>query len=496
MNQDGIKYYLVIYALIFTSILFLATVTPNYPGFSDNSGWWLWYDQGEYLRQLNYIADHGLSKIQGQFVYPPGYFIIPAYIMKIFEIIGLSIPSGYFLIIYNAVLCSAGMTFLLMTCSVQRRFYLLVFLLSSLFLIPMVRSAFVIPWSSSVSFLVISYSIYYIQKSKFLIDSNADPKIKPTKFMHAENVLFGIMLCMLMHTRPQDTLILAASCLCFLFWKQNKMARWFYFHQISNIICIIILVEGLLFISAGGFAFGDLYVESPHSFFLDGVYTKLYSLLVGAAAYGTNSISVVQESKLLALLIVISILAIFRYGGVFSISLFVMWCLVYGAFSDFGPHNFMRFLLFHYYKTIFFVGLFLFVWRANINHALLIIFIAPFLLLGRVDPGFENLNCNIEKKGDVVEGFCEKVAFQRGDVIYLAPLDARDNEWLSQPFFNPPKLEIAGTTLVPFKHYRVFQGHQGIYIHIYKKLGNVNEFKINIEQYINELDGLKLYKVN
>ena len=344
--------------LIFAILLiFLMLNYEGFPGVSSEHplGFFGWYDQGQYLKQLKDLMSNGVTALSSG-IYPPGYMIL-AIPFTIFSQFFTDNYFQYSLIVLNTILVISSVIIFSHTLGKNKAIFFLLLLSFLIGFSDIVRNALIIPWSSSVTLFVASL-FYYIISSDGIMFKQRLNEI-------AILIFYGIMLSILLHTRPQDFVIISFSSvlyLIFTFYKYNGIGRNVYIPILS-----FVLVEIVFYILADGLAFGGIYSNSEHSFLINGHFDKLLGIISGDQTYGILSQSLMDRGVTLAVVIV----TIFIAGIVFSkveikVAL-ILWFVIYLSFSDFGPHNFTYYELFHYFKTPLIISLAVFIKSCSYN---------------------------------------------------------------------------------------------------------------------------------
>jgi hypothetical protein len=438
-------------------VLLFATYHPSYPGMSETAGWRGWYDQGKYLEQLVSILDGGLESVKGLYRYPPGLMLLSSWAYKLLHVVGFPVSTGYSLIFTNAALGAAAFVLLGKTLRRKVRY---IFLLACAFIfivIPDFRYSLVIPWSSSVTLVTLAYTLYF---SKFIQQSREHTQLL---------LIFGLAsaFSILFHTRPQDVVIVAVSFSVgygVMMFQRGEMRILAF--QIAIFFACLTALEFLWFFGAGwDLALGNIYTESQHAFFLDGALVKLFSTISGNDAYGAAGIAIIDRSPLLGVLCAFSFVTLMLLESLQLKIYGILWVLLYGSFSDFGPHNFMTYLLFHYFKPVFIVGLLCLADRYTFRVAILSLVFA--LLLSKVEVSLlydELAETRVTSNEPAIVFDIDVLEIEPGDIFYLsATFQFRSEE---RPLFlYPPKMALNEKPLRPFKDYRYFPGSKGIYVH-------------------------------
>jgi len=472
--------------IIFLTLLFLPTFQSVYPNLTEQ-GWWNWYDQGKYLEITKKFLEHGLPAVKSE-IYPPGYMVLSGLFFKAISVFSTKITPSYSIIIANSFLISIGCLFLSLCLNKLRSNLFLIIFLAAVVLFPNFTNSFIYPWSTSVSFCSIAYVIYYIH----YIRSEHD-KILVNDIIH--NALLALFFSFLLHTRPQDGLVIGTIFLIsFLFYFRKDLIESIRKYGISPLL-FFLLFELLWFILADGLALGTLYSQSPHSLYLDGVLFKLFGLIVGDIRFGITAQSALDVSPLFALFVTTSIVTSLIFGRL-EIKLFsVGVLLLYGSFSDFGPHNFITYELVHYFKSALIVGIFTAISIEKPKKLIFPVMVSTLLLSINLNWEFQEKNSyGIEFNGAKAIKFKDN-QIDAGDILYISGLKEAPTNYLEQVFFNPPAIFRGETPLKPFKDYRVFNGKKGIFIHFFKKNHGDKDIILEIKQFKMHLSNAIVYEV-
>lgn len=442
--------------LFMTTFIFLTLNYSSFPGANSDYplGYFGWYDQGNYLSQLKNLIINGLSGLSSG-VYPPGYMVLATPIALILLYFTDSYAE-YAIIITNTMLVIGAIIIFAHSMKQTKAISFLITFTILIILSDLVRNSLIIPWSTSLSLFVASLLYYIISRENILFEK----KISRVMIF----ISYGIMLSILFHSRPQDFIIISFSStiyLVFSFLKNKHIGRNVYFAITSFLI-----LEIIFYLSAGGLAFGDNY-NLHHVFTLGGNFDKLLGIISGDQTYGILSESLIERGVVPAIIILTIFIAGIIFGKIEMKAAIFLWLIIYLSFSDFGPHNFTRYELFHYFKTPFIICTAIFVTSVTYYKILLLCSLTFLTLL---------LNTNIVFK-NILYGTGElngkNMVFQIStnsniDGIFLSgvkPMSVSD--YTLSIFFEPPSVTINNVKLKAFKEYRVFEGKNGIYIHFF-----------------------------
>jgi len=443
--------------LIFVILLiFFMLDYAGFPGVDPEHplGFFGWYDQGQYLKQLNNLMINGVSELNSG-TYPPGYAVlaVPIAILSQFFTDNYAEHS---IIALNTILVISSVIIFSHTLDKSKAVFFLIMLSFFIIFSDVVRNSVIIPWTSSVTLFVTSLFYYIIFSDRIMFK----------KRLNGIAILFfyGAMLSILLHTRPQDFVIISFSSflyLIFTFYKYNSIGRNLYVPFLS-----FVLLEIVFYLLADGLSFGNIYVNSDHSFSISGNFDKLLGIISGDQTYGVLSQGLLDRGVNSA----IAIVTIFIAGVIFSRAeikvALILWFVIYLSFSDFGPHNFLRFELFHYLKTPFILSLAVFINSFTYKKMFALSVLTFSTLLLHANISFANILYKTEKIS-ANESIWEVSANDNIDGIFIFGLLPELKKNSPNIFFVPPAITINKVKLIAFKDYRVFVGVTGIYIHFF-----------------------------
>lgn len=436
----------------------------NYPSFPGNNpehplGWFGWYDQGQYLKQLNNLMIIGVSTLN-EGIYPPGYVTL-AFPIATFLQFFTNNHTEYAIIALNTILVISSV-YILMHAMDKNKAVLFLIMLSVLFCFSdVVRNSLIIPWSSSVTLFVASLFYYIVSFDGVMFRKRSNEM--------AILFLYGAMLSILFHSRPQDFVIISFSSflyLIFTFYKFNNIGRNVYLAFLSFALSEIgfyLLVDGL--------ALGSIYADTQHSFSMSGNFDKLLGLIAGDQTYGIMSQGLLDRGVISAIMIVAIFIAGVTFGRVEIKIAFILWFVIYLSFSDFGPHNFLVYELFHYIKTPFILSLVVF----SNNFVYKKLFVLSLLTFSSLLLSLHaKINfTNVLYKTEIIsvnENIWQISTNDNIDGIFISGLLPVLKINTPNILFVPPAVTINKVKLTAFKDYRVFAGDNGIYIHFFSEL--------------------------
>ena len=463
-------FYIFSVSIIFASLLLLARMSIYSPSENNSLGWWGWFDQSQYLKQMIIISSEGLKNSMSNSFYPPGYMIVPAIIYKMANFFS---PESV-LFTYNILLNSISLALLSGCLEGKKKWIFLVIVLTLVWNIELLATTLFIPWSSSISLFTASICVWSLCSFK---ENNLSIK-RRLLLIISLSFAFSIQL----HTRPQDFAILSAALVISFFIQRKNTIKNDFVTLLLPTISLFVCCESLWYLNAGSFSLGgSLYDKPVHSFVFSGIYYKLSSMLIGGDSWGYLPSSIFSNSPVLYFVIVITLIYAFISKNVFAIFMSFLWMLIYGAFSDLGLHNFVRFLLLHYYKFVFFVLIYLFLKDFNWNK-LLYTSICSCILAYLLPFGGEYSQFGSSYKTD--EGYLFKfdngINVNPGDIYFISSILENN---IQETLFNVPHLKVNGDYILPMKDYRVFQGDNGVYIHFFKEFGTVYDIELDSELY-------------
>lgn len=456
-----IKISLIVVQLLFAMLLvYFVVVYPGFPGANQDHplGYFGWWDQGQYLKQLRDLLSSGVSGLNSGF-YPPGYMILALPFAKFLQFFTNSYAE-FALIALNTTLVILSVVIFAGRLAGAKA---VLFILALSFLIvfsDVVRNALIIPWSSSLTLFVASLFFYIVSSDRIMFKRSSKEIIIL--------IFYGMLLSILLHTRPQDFAIISLSSILYLIftiYKTSSVGRNVYVAFIS-----FTLVEVVLYLLADGLTFGSVYGTSQHGFLFGDHIDKFLGIISGDQTYGTMSQSLLDRGVVEGTLIVMLILAGIIFGKIEIKVALILWFVIYLAFSDFGPHNFLRYELFHYFKTPLILSLVVFISSFTYSRMLILNVLTFVVLLFHTRINFTDIQYGLEKVS-ANESIWEVSTNDNVDGLFISGLTTIDalNSGTQNILFVPPSITVNNVKLVPFKEYRVFQGSSGIYIHFFSK---------------------------
>ncbi|WP_147270558.1 hypothetical protein [Marinomonas foliarum] len=463
------------------------------PGNLTELGWWGWYDQGEYLKQMVRIANDGLSDSIRNSAYPPGYMLIPGLALGFSNFLGFGIDEGTIFNLYNLILCSISVTFLTICLDGKKKVYFLTFFFLLLINIDILATTFFIPWSSSISLFSAATCVYILNVAKSLVNMDLMKR-------YMIILIFSLSFSLLLHTRPQDFVIFSMSFSFGYLYISRFEIKAQIFKFIIPCVIVFLISECVWYFYMDGFSLGgSLYDKPKHSFFLnESTLYKISAMLIGGDSWGRLSISTFKESQFLFLLLLFTFIYGFFTKAIFPIIASILWLLIYLAFSDFGLHNFMRFLLLHYYKAVFLVLLFYFVKGFEpklLFLASVLCLITVFLLPIKNKYSFISAAKDVYIEQKAFSSFeLNSKSIEKGDIFFVSSLI--ENK-VQDVLMHIPVLYVDGVRVEKIKDYRMYQGNKGVYIHFFKNYENVNNVSIGLNMFgiLDEFD-VGFYSLN
>jgi hypothetical protein len=474
-NQILFNYFITEKNIIFLELswviyLFVIQISMvPYPGIDpiNPQGFFGWYDQGQYLKILNDFICCGLKK-SIEWPYPFGYILLSTPINVLINNTQVSIiATNIILLIISYWLLRDHL----------KRHTKIIFILSFVFLTysyDFIRYSFFVPWSTSATLIAFSICVYLHLKREVNLTSI---------------FILGIVNSFLFFCRPQDAVLLLIFNFTYIIFnaeRKNTLLKLalFTFASISPMLISKVILGSFLI-------GGSVYTSTQHSFLPFGVINKLIALFNGDIGYGIHSISILDYSYLLYF----GFLFLLIYGFIFlpiyyAISLICYFGL-YLSFSDFGPHNFIVYQIFHYLKLPLLVLFVIFVDRFNVNEykkyltIAFIVYIFTFLTISYKDNYIE---CRSLISNSEVLSNC--VTNEKSDIIYLEGFIKK----FPNVYFDESKLIINGDKLVIYKDYRTFSGSNGLIILIFEARV-INDLKFSTINYsLKDELKIKFYK--
>lgn len=442
---------------------------PNHP-----LGWWGWYDQGEYLKLLKLILSDGRIALNAG-AYPPGFAVVSMPISMLLEPF-VQESAGYGLIVTNGMLVFTSLVVFSCAMKEYRAVIFVLMCIALVIFIPAIRNALIIPWSSSVSLLVTSIFFYIVIRRRLIFDLNY--------FSIFIFLGYGLLLSLLLHTRPQDFATISLASLIYLLTSIFKGK----FPSIVFVAIVCFLFsELILYFLTGDFALGAMYGKSPHTFIPLGVFDKFIGLISGDISYGVDSMSFHNNSPVAW----VFILGILIFGFILSPLpfkvLLVSWAAVYLSFSDLGPHNLLKYELVHYLKSPILLSLSTSILYFNYTRLLVSSLVVLMLTMLRLDVVFSSGTESMDLLSSGSLKFYNVKIPSHSDGLYVSPVAPLDKH---KVFFDPPVIYLDDKKLLPFTDYRVFVGKSGFYFNFLTPQEGVFDVKMDTSNITSMCGGL------
>ena len=473
---------------LFASSVAVNKYFPN-PGSDETTGWWGWSDQGTYLNQMIQIDKDGLRVNKNQ-TYPPGYMVISLSVMNIVNNIGFEMNYGESIFLTNQLMVYVTFIIIILGLSFIKAIVFIVATSVALISYPDISSTLYVPWSSTVTFLttVVAYKLYNYRSAVLNLKQ---------PYLLLVIMFFAILLSFLLHTRPQDFSILALVLALSLILEEKRSLVIFLVRILLPLLFFFLLVELLWFIFSEGLAFGNLYTESHHSFFLNNVTSKLYGIFISDYRFGDYSLGLLQKSFGLFVFVVVPIVYALFYGSIFFRIYFLLWILLYLSFSDFGPHNYLIFLLFHYFKTVYFISLYESVKFFNFHNLIKSSAVILLFLLIPVNYTYSKIDSIYYVSSDEISiNLNTQINIDTGDIYFIQGIrfDNGINNHLA--LFTNSGFLVNSEYVKNITNYRFFPTLDGIYIHFFDDFENISHlsFTTNIKNISSSM--IEVYKVN
>ncbi|MCK7594464.1 hypothetical protein [Pseudomarimonas salicorniae] len=430
--------------------LLLAALARSHSAFPGSQaatplGWFGWYDQGEYLKQLQALM-RGERDIGFTGTYPPGFMLVLLPLALLLRAVDLGGAEAA-LILGNLGLVALALSLIAIRLGrVRGPLFLAAF---CLFIAPVqyFSAAFVAPWSSSLTLVVGALAFW-------LLADNQESRRTPRSVL----VILGAAFALLLHTRPQDFVLLGACTgilVCLQAYRHAALRPLLF-----PLVIGFVVVESLIVLGFWGFPLGNSYGQS-HSFVPSLVPLKAVGLMTGDASYGWTNKGLLTEFPILGSVALVVLVAGALSGGLFGVLFLLGWMIIYLSFSDLGPHNFIQYGLFHYIKTLFVVSLAALFLAGTPRVLLAAVSIALVTAFARVQPVAGN-----SSPGEA--DWCST------GLVLDRQASAQQ---LSSEFFSPPSLLLNGQPLKPFGDYRMFAADSLTYVHFFHAEGPLTGFQ-------------------
>lgn len=478
----------VLAGMLLSSFLYKSNF-PN-PGSDDSIGWWGWYDQGVYLQQMVEIQNEGLSKSKEQ-VYPPSYMVLSIATKKVLSFIGIDKTNGESIFLTNQFLVFLTFLALLFNLSLFRAIFFLLYLFFLAVFSSDVAGSLYVPWSSTVTLLccVVLYQLYHHREALL--------KLELTKRILI-SFIAALLLSITFHSRPQDFALISSSLAISVMIESRKGLLLLFKQILIYLLVCFVLFELAWFYFADGLALGNIYTKSSHSFVFNFVPEKLYGVFVSDYRYGDFSYGFFQKSPLLFISIILPLVFSLCFGTVFFKVYFFLWVILYLSFSDFGPHNFLNFLLFHYFKTVFILSIYescrFFSLNKIIKSSTFVVFLLfiPVSYSYSVVDSFSSFYAGDETSSVTMD---EELNIRKGDVYFIRNVKFKDNISAHHALFQNVQIKMNNDFITYMRDYRAFAASDGIYIHFFTDFYGVKT--ISMSEFIkpsSELADIILYK--
>lgn len=448
----------------FTFFLFASAVIalqighPLFPGndLANPRGFWGWYDQSEYLKQLNDI--YCCWKFYSpEWVYPPGLgvFSLP------FAMWARGAGPG--MIALNLI-CFLSAFFILRKYFSSTRYAL--FLFATLLLLrfyPPVSDSVLVVWSTCVTMLGVA-ALFRIVEGRALSAMGA-----------SDLCLSALIIMLVMSTRPQDGVILAASFLVCTIKLTDLRPLLFYKASFFGGLMAGYFI--IVFILTGRILLGGIYSQSDHIFQIAEVPIKFIGIINGDSGYGIDGASFRESGaregikSLVNLAFGSALLLLFTYF-LFNASIPLSICIIiyltiYLSFSDFAYHNAIKFSLFHYLKVPFFLLLGFFIATVNLRQRVRLL--APLIAAAFLSQ--VGIHYNVVKKRCVNAQTPREIQVldcSPGVVSHIL-IEGVALEF-PKVYFDDYHIERDGVRLKKMTHYRVFRTNYGAVIYFFSPL--------------------------
>lgn len=460
---------LVIFVLWQTTYISWKPVPGNNPEYP--LGWWGWFDQGNYLRSAKAILDWNLDP--AEYYYPPLYPLIGAAFIQLFPyhafyFVDLAATLGFFLLFVFTTRRHIGFW----PAAIIGFTFIAVF--------NVVRLQWVIPWTSSVSAVLVGASLLLLDRyDRARRDGRWDGRA------HILNAyLFGLVCGLQLPLRPGDIVLMAPVALGYgvlvaidLFAGDPIRRRHAVYAAVGGVLGLVpgaVIMFGFNLLVFGDLLGGYFALSVSRGFYFGDFFEKLFSLVVAShPLYLERGADWLTELPINALCLgFVPAAALFARPLVFRLTAVaaMFQIVLYFSYGDALPTGTFRYNNIHYFKWLlpWIVALAAyFVYhavaatgaartRARVGLATGIA-LSLLLFSVNVDPQARPAEVAVTGEGGVV------LTFPEGPPLEYIDFDGTPADWTDVYFENRAVVRVdGGAPLDNYGEYRMFPRNGGI----------------------------------
>lgn len=318
-------------------------------------GWWLWFDQGQYLIAAKSIVAKDFSP--GNFFYPPIYPLIGAIFLHQFPTHPFFFFNGFAFVWFIYVFLRFSERYL-------SRIEILILVFLGAYFNHGVMENYVIPWTTAGTLVIYSFAILSLVRFGEIPASKSayDGKRMLRAFVFA--TIFGLLILL----RPVDTGLAAVFFPAYLYMehastgKVSIVRNWRRLVITGLMLSLGLLVDVALFVAYNLTIFGNVlggYFKSTavaSGYFISELPRKAFSLLFDSySVYLEPRAAIVSHDPWLLLAMTGLLIAIVWGDALLRIltaAIILHFCL-YAPYGDLLPNGVWRYKNIHYFKWMF-----------------------------------------------------------------------------------------------------------------------------------------------
>lgn len=430
---------------VFALLIFLIQITFKlYPGndLSNPLGFYGWFDQSQYLSELTDLVNLDFNKIKS-WVYPPGFSFI------VYPISFIATPKAS-IIFFSLCSLLVWVWIIREQLPLNRYAIYVAFLTILIFRYDQIRNAFLVPWSTSVTVLFSSLIFLYCSRKKH------------ETFDLISAVVLILLLLPILFSRIQDYLLCCFALVGFLLTtnrREQLLKPLSYFIVFASILGFSWYLVNKCYIS-------NIYSNSVHSFLISDVFFKIIGIFNGDAIYGVDGLSFYEYNHFLYFCFLYFVLYFAFNAKIYYVFVVGLYLLIYCSFSDFGPHNFVVFSLFHYMKALFLAVSFYFFYNVDFKKRIVVpaMCLLIFSLL-QISYSYEDQDkgCILKYEENLLKGSCD---IAKSRFLSIDNLDTKFPDGLFESYL----VKNDGYSFTNIKDFRVFRTETGVAIMFFKEV--------------------------
>ncbi|MGX1099578.1 hypothetical protein [Amorphus sp. MBR-141] len=340
---------LAIFVLWQTTYISWKPVPGNNPEFP--LGWWGWFDQGNYLRSAKAILEWNLAP--SEYYYPPLYPLIGAAFVPVFPyhayyFVDLAATMGFFLLFVATTRRYIGFW----PAAVVGFTFLVVF--------NVVRLQWVIPWTSTVSAVIVGASLLLLDR----YDRARRERAWSTRAHILNAYLFGLVCGLQLPLRPGDIVLMAPVALGYGVLVaidlvagdplRRRQAAWAAVAGVLGLVPGAVIMFGFNLLVFDDLLGGYFALSVSRGFYFGDFFEKLFSLVVAShPIYVERGADWLTELPINALCIgFLPAAALFARPLVFRLTAVaaMFQIVLYFSYGDALPTGTFRYNNIHYFK--------------------------------------------------------------------------------------------------------------------------------------------------